>query len=78
MQAKPLAGDGVSVLQPTVIDESFSDPQSLRQFGGDIVAVAIRFLHPNQAVFAFAGGLKAKNLIDLKIFQPRLEPRRAE
>lgn len=68
----------MAILQSTMTDESATQPKRIGEACAGGVAVQIAFFHPNEAVLAFARGLKTEQLLDDEVLRPHFEACAAE
>ena len=67
MQAIPLAGDGMAILEPGITDIDLAHAGELGQLPRDLIGVHPAFFHPQPQVFALAVRSETQVLIHLKI-----------
>ncbi|MNV81227.1 hypothetical protein D3C71_1748780 [compost metagenome] len=73
VQAEPLAGQGLAVLEAGVADRAHRHPSGTGQAAGRLLGVQVTLLDPQPQVFALAGQRDIQHFVDLEVFSHCLE-----
>src|SRR5690606_10841644 len=77
VQAEPLTGQRLAVLQPRVADHLQWHPGGSRDAPGGFLGVEVALFHPQPQVLAFTGQSDVQHLVDLKVLGHGLQHRAA-
>ncbi|MDF9753155.1 hypothetical protein OKW51_000118 [Pseudomonas hunanensis] len=78
VQAEPLAGQGLAVLEAGIADGTHRHAGGAGQAASRLLGVEVTLLDPQPQVLALAGQRDIEDFIDLEVFSHRLEHRGAQ